>query len=1041
MKYTPSQDKAIKTTGENILVSASAGSGKTGVLKERVIERIKSGVDIDKLIILTFTKAAAEEMKSRILKELDKLGLEEQIAKADNAIISTFDAFSLRLVSEYHYLLDLDKDIEISDSVLIKIKKQDLINDVVKQFFIDGSLEFRDFFKLYFQKSDNWLYQAIYNIGESLRKLPDYQEKIRNYHYYYLSDEFILSNANVYLEKIKDEMDKQFQAFQEEYLKNYYFEDEKIIEYLSQVSNEINKILNQDSANDFIKAINNHSFPRKPAIKEFEKPEIIDHIKSICNDFKKMNVLSIDTLVSSIKSTIPSVEMLLKMTKTYLDEYSLFQKQDNLYSFEDIMFFSIDLLENFPEIRLKYQNEINEILIDEYQDTNDLQDYFISLISNNNVFMVGDVKQSIYRFRDANPKNFLRIFDNYQAGLGGKAIFLQENFRSNKYVLAEINNIFRKVMHKDLGGIDYIDEQVLISGYNDNHLLHNPDCFKIISYDTEEILERYPKLTKAEIEAHYLAQDILKRVNNKETIYDLKNQCFKSLDYKDITILVDRKTEFSSYGKVISRYNIPIEIYSDEPFFLSDEIQFITQFLILLNCFKDQEYFSKHFKTAFYACARSFVYQVKDETIIDFLVLEDVKTYEDLGVLTKYPSLNQIYNDLVSLIDKIEILPPFEIIESIYQELNIYKKIAYLDNPGKKEEKLDFFLLKVKSFKSFLFIDLIRYLENINDLRDLDIEYSETKKSTNAIKLMSIHKSKGLQFPVVYAIGLAKQFNNTENKENFLFDKNKGILTKAYDDGFYRNFLQDLLFKEIEQENLSEKIRLLYVALTRTINNLCLVVEYDESLIEKKPKKFLSFKHLLYQVYDFSEIEKDTLIIPEALTSCDKIPKTEKTIKYKQFTFSKTEKIKKRYSKSMNSFLEDDIIKMIDYGNYYHQLIEKVNFNDFDNSIMHYPIELQDSLKKLVNSPLFKTFKNPEFFQEYEFYQEKDNQVKRGIIDLMVIDDDRVSVIDFKLRNIDDEAYQNQLFGYYDFLKDKVNKPIDLYLYSIMNKNLKKFEL
>ncbi len=1041
MKYTPSQIEAINFKGQNILVSASAGSGKTGVLKERVIERIKSGVDIDKLIILTFTKAAAEEMKSRILKEFDKLGLEEQIAKADNAIISTFDAFSLRLVSEYHYLLGLDKSIEISDSVLIKIRKQELINDVVKHFYKEGTKEFKDFFKLYFQKSDNWLYQAVYNIGEALRKLPDYRSRIANYDDYYLSNDFIIANANNYLEDIKTEITGLYQSFQEEFLDNLSLNDERITEYLNTVNEIVDTILSTDCNDDFINAINNHSFPRKPAIKEFDKPEIIDEIKNISNSFKKMNITSKDSLINSINSTKPSVNMLLEITKAYLDEYSLFQKQENLYSFEDIMFFSIDLLESFPEIKTKYQNEIDEILIDEYQDTNDLQDYFISLISNNNVFMVGDVKQSIYRFRDANPKNFLRIFDNYQAGDGGKAIFLQENFRSNKYVLAEINKIFKKVMSKNLGGIDYVNEQVLITGYDDDFLLHDPECFKIISYDKDLILEQYPKLSRAEIEAHFIAQDIIKRIVNKETIYDLKTKVHKELEYKDITILVDRKTEFNNYGKIIATYNIPIEIYSDEPFFLSDEIQFITQFLILLNCFNDQDYFAKHFKSAIYACARSFVYQVKDEEIIDFLVLEEVHKPEDLIVLNKYPSLGKIYHDLLSLIEHMNILPPFAIVEKIYQQLNIYKQIAYLDNPGKKEEKLDFFLMKVKSFKTFLYIDLIQYLENINELRELDIEYSETKRSNNAIKLMSIHKSKGLQFPVVYAIGLSKQFNNTENKENFLFDKSMGILTKAYDDGFYRNFLQDLLFKQIEQENLSEKIRLFYVALTRTINNLCLIVEHDESLIEKQTKKFLSFKHLLYQVYDFSKIVKTDFVIPEVQNTDYGLHKSDKMIKYQQFSFPKEEKSTNRYSKSMNSFLEDDIIKLIDYGNYYHQLLEKVDYNNFNESITEFPKELQDSLNTLVNSNLFKSFKNPSFYQEYEFYQEEDNQVHRGIMDLLVIDHFKVTIIDFKLKNIYDEAYIKQLHGYYDFLKDKIDKPISLYLYSIMNKDLKKVEL
>lgn len=1041
MKYTSSQLDAIKTSGQNILVSASAGSGKTGVLKERVIEIVKSGVDIDKLIVLTFTKAAAEEMKTRILKELENNSLDEQIAKADNAIISTFDAFSLRLVSEYHYLLDLDKDIFISDSVLIKIRKQEIINDVIKDYYQKDSSSFNELFKLYFQKSDNWLYQAIYNIGQSFRKLPNYQNRIDNYFNYYQTPDFIKEMANLYLDNVKTEVQQLFNDFQSLYMENLNHPDERINSYLKEITEVVVSILEKTKANDFISAINNHSFPRKPAIKEFDKPEIIGEIKTFKTSFDKMFITDFNSLEESLVSIKPSVDIILEITKEYLEKFSQFQKEEKLYSFEDIMFFSIELLEKFPDIKVKYQNNISEILIDEYQDTNDLQDYFISLISNDNVFMVGDVKQSIYRFRDANPKNFLRIYHDYLSSRGGKAIFLQENFRSNKYVLAEVNKIFKKIMSNDTGGIDYIDEQVLVSGYPDDFGLHKKSCFNMITYNKAALLEKYPDLTRAEIEAHFTALNIKKRIDNHELIYDLKQKKMRQVEYQDMTILVDRKTQFSQYAKIIASYNIPIEIFSDEPFFLSDEIQFITQFLILLNCFKDQEYFNKYFKTAFYACSRSFVYQVKDQVIIDFLVLENIKSVEDLTVLSKYKELNKLYNDLLIILKDIDLLPLGGIIAKIYQLLNIYQRIAFLDNPAQKEEKLDFFLLKVRSFKDFLFIDLIKYLENINENSDLDIEYSQSKNNINAIKLMSIHKSKGLQFPICYLIGLSKQFNNSENKENFIFNKNTGILTKSYKNGFYRNFLQDMLFTEIEKENISEKIRLFYVALTRTINSLCLVVEYDEALVLNKPKKILSFKHLLYKVYDFSNIEISELDIPKRSDDYKSLTSTNEVITYKKFSFNKQEKLESHYSKSMNSFLDDDIIKMIDYGNYYHQLIEKIDYNSIDTSIENYPDDLKKSITHLTNTNLFKSFKNPLYYQEYEFYQEKDNQIKRGIIDLLVIDDLYITIIDFKLKNINDLAYESQLKGYYDFLKDKLKKPFRLYLYSIMNRDLKKVEL
>ncbi len=1034
MNFTKSQNLAIKKSGGNILVSASAGSGKTGVLKERVIEKLKSGVNIDELVILTFTEAAASEMKSRILNEIYKENLLNQIEKIDNAIISTFDAFTLKLVKEYHYLLGLNNNIGIVDPVIIMSRETETINEVLKRYYINNNKNFNQLFHRYFSKSSDWLEKSVYSIARSFKKNPNYFDIINNYDEIYLEDKLLEEYLNEYFNYLRTDLSLLKLDLEKEYL-NYGVLDNDYQDYLLKLNNLVNELLNKDNEG-FFKTINVVEMPKKPRNKELLKPEIHIYIEELKKEFSNLFLEEYSDFLANFKESVDSVKTILEIVKDYLIEFEKIKIKEELFSFDDIMFLAIRLFEEFPDVRNKFKSKVKEILVDEYQDTNDLQDYFISLISDNNLFMVGDVKQSIYRFRDANPNNFMRIYNDYQKSNTGSAIFLQENFRTNGYVLEEINKIFKKIMTESSGGINYTNEQVLITGFDETFPLHEKDSFKLGLYDLEKINQEYPELNKAEIEAHLVAQDIRRRIDGYEKIYSLKNSEYEIVDYKDITILASQKVDFFTYAKVISSYNIPIQVFKDEPFFSSDEISFIFQYLLLIMSFKDEEYFLKYFKTALYSVARSFVYKIKDQEISEYLAFEKIDKITDIENLLKYKNLKKVYEDIKEIIATSWLLPPVNILEKVYHKADIYKHIAELDNPKNKEEKLDFFLLKVKGFKGFSFVDLIKYLEKIIENNDFDIQYAEAKKQVNAVRLMSMHQSKGLQFPVCYIIGLYKQFNNFENKESFIFNKKYGILTKSYHDGFYFNFMQKLYFNKEKQEDISERIRLLYVAMTRAINKLVLYIDYDERLLVNKNKP-LSLKHLLYQGLNLSQ---DQIIDFKVLNSDIKIRKIEETddkIKLVKFDFKEEDIEKVKYSKRIVEILDDEVISFIELGNKYHQLLERIDFFDVESSVKEFPDKLKSSIRHLVSTDIFKNLEDPTFYQEYEFYQENNSNIFRGIIDLLIIDRNRVYVIDYKLKNIDDEAYLYQLKGYKSFLEDKIDKPIKLFLYSLFDEVLK----
>ena len=1038
MGFTNSQKEAIHARGSNVLVSASAGSGKTGVLKERVIEMLKDGMFIDSLVVLTFTEAAAAEMKSRIVNDIYELKLKEQIERIDNAIISTFDSFTLRLVKEYHYLLGLDSNIGINDQIIITSRKKQLIKDVLKKYYVARNSNFLQFFKMYFSKSDNWLEESVYVIGEAFRKRPDYFKLIKNYDSFYLNEMFLKAKADEYIDSVKEQLRKNYLLFDKYFNNEANFVDLDYQNYLNEVE-EIIKDLLKKSGDDFLTGLVNISFPTKPRNKDTEKPKIIDQIKKLRIDFESLFASDKKELISNFKMSSFGAKMLLEIVSDYLKSFEKIKREEKLFSFDDIMFFAIELFEEFEDVRIKFKNQIKEILIDEYQDTNDLQDRFISLIANENVFMVGDVKQSIYRFRNANPKNFMRIYDEYLNKLSGKAIFLQENFRSNKYVLDSINKIFKQIMTTEVGGVDYEGKQVLISGYDDKSLLHQEGAFKTKLYDFDKISEVYPDLEKANVEAVLVAKDITARVNGNEVIYDLKKKAFRKLEYKDITILVSQKTDFNIYLKELSKYNIPVELYDDKPFFAGDEIRFIFEILRLIYCFEDEEYFRNNFKSSLFGVARSFVYQIKDEEIIDFLVKENVLSLADLNKLETYESLNKIHTDILDIIAQAWDFPNSDIIEAIYKNLQIYKHLASLENPEESEKKIDFFLMKVKSLKEFEYKDLILYLEEIIEDSSFDIEYKEKKNDINAIKLMSMHKSKGLQFPLVYLIGLYKQFHNPENKSPFIFNKDLGILTKSYLDGFYPNFMQKLLFNEVDKEDLSEKLRLLYVAMTRAVNELVLVLDYKEDIDEFKTVK--SFSILLHQTLKFDERDLVDFELDDLELEQKTINETNKVIKLNRLDFAKEEVERTSYSKKITDILDDETIRLLESGSEYHKYLEMVDFNNVALSISTYPDFVKHAIEELVESSLFKGLKNPKFYREYEFYEETDQGVFRGIIDLLIIDDLKIVALDYKLKNIEDSAYKRQLMGYYNYLKTKSDKPVQLFLYSLTDRVLKEIVL
>lgn len=1052
MKYTDSQLLAIKEENKNILVSAGAGSGKTGVLKARVLNKLKNGVHIDELIILTFTKAAASEMKSRIVEAINQDdSLKSELSRMNHAIITTFDAFCLKLVKEYHYLLGLPANITIANKLQFLDMQQKVLEETIKSYYLANDEAFDSMVLDYFQKGDDLIKSSVSNLANKVSKYPNPIQRLDRFEKDYLTNEIIHSHFEEFEKKIYQLVDLAHQKYADlsAHLSNTSIDS--IDRYITQIGAYINNLKNKDLIYDILQ---NTAFPRKPVLKKdneykemFDdyynqlKP-ILDELKGVVKD---LNLHSKEEAINRVISTKKNTLKIVDITKEYLTRLNFTKKELNLYSYQDISDLAINLLENNDDIANLYKTKINEIMIDEYQDTNDLQVYFIGLIANNNLFMVGDIKQSIYGFRDANPKNFLEKYLSYEKNDGGMLITLRENFRSRRHILEDINQTFYQTMDEYIGGINYQDNQSLVYGLKAYDQVYENQHYgiELHTYDLETLKETDDTLTSTIVEAQLLAKDISNKINQN---YQILDQTFRTIKYSDIVVLVDRKTNFQTISKVLSSQNIPVNLYSDEPFASSIEMLFLFNFLRLLYCFKSDDYLSKNFASAFYSVCRSFVFKIKDQEIIHCLNTFPFKTKQDLFVLDSFVTFSGLLQLCVELVNKIDDLPLEKMILLIYHKLDIYKEISYLDNPGMKEEKLDFFKTLVDSFENFDFHDLIVYIDQIKENPELDIEFSKVTNEIDAITIMTMHKSKGLQYPMVYCLGLNKLFNYTENKDFFIFDLEYGYIANAFDHGYTHTFLRYLSLDKTKRDYISERIRLLYVAFTRAKENLILfgdVANFPEDkdiltnhYIDNRIRlKYRRFTDLLAStaIKDYTvKNQLEDIIANEVTNQLDE--SKFQTVEKASFDFSKSKMQDITYSKSELSLFNDETIKAIEYGNYVHKQLEDFDFKHIEESLNNLPEKLKSSYKTLLASSVFNFDKEMKVMQEYEFVQ--DNSI--GIIDLLIEYDDQFIILDYKLKNIEDSAYKKQLNAYKDYIETISKKTVTCYLYSILDETLVK---
>ena len=1033
MAWTKDQDRAIKEFGKNIIVSAGAGSGKTAVLSERVLEHVKNNIGIDEMLILTFTNAAAEEMKKRIRNKLIENNYLDEANKVDIAYITTFDAFALSLVKKYNYTLNIGKNINVVDDSLITLKKREILTFIFDRYYKEKDELFLKLLNDLTLKDDNDIFEAILELDYSLDKEIDKESYLNEYltNYYNdinvnnLIDDYIVFLNNK-VKQIKIQLDNISNCVENNYYEKLY--------------NSLKSLIDSKTYEDIKYNVNNINMPNLPSGSDEAKP-IKEEIGKIKKELVELtDYSSIEEIINSIYLTKDYVDIIIKIVLELNQKVLDYKSSINSYEFIDISKMAIKILQENEGIRLELKNKFKEILIDEYQDTNDIQDLFMSLIENNNQYVVGDIKQSIYRFRNANPNLFKDKYDKYSKSETDLKIDLKENFRSRDEVIKNINLIFNLIMNDTIGGANYVYDHQMIFGQkkytNNDNINYN---MEILNYN----LDKESKYTSTEVEIFAIAKDIKNKIESGFKVSYEENDAFKERNatYADFCILIDRSKHFTTYKKIFEYLNIPITIMKDIKITDSLDIDIIKNIYNLIVCVKNNEY-KESFRYSFMSIARSYLFEYLDNDILN--IFKNNNYYD-----------NEIYLIIKDIVKDIDNLTNKQIYELIIDKFDIYNKLISVGNINEHIKILDHLSNLIDNLDKigYTYIDFKNYLDNIID-KDLNITISLNKEESNSVKIMTIHASKGLEFPICYYASLDEDFNIQEIKDKYAYNKNYGIITPYIDSNGIKTTIVKTMFKSFYyDEEVSEKLRLFYVALTRAREKMIFITSLQENVLAYKDgeviddntrSKYRSFNDLLSSIYKYIKKYITNISINDLNISRDYNYQKDKKIDIKDGNkiivneiINDNNKIDNRhFSKESHSLYTDEERNNIELGIRMHYIFEVTDFNKPDYN------ELNDNevvlLNKFLETKIYEGAK--EIYKEYEFYYNHDDVLEHGIIDLLLEFDDYNIIVDYKLKNTQDDAYLKQLDGYKTYIEKITNKKTITYLYSIIDGQLVKIK-
>lgn len=1021
MPFNEGQLKAIQQRNSSILVSAPAGSGKTKILVSRIVELIKEGYQIFDFLVLTFTEAAGHEMKQRLTEELHELvahetnedmrkHLQQQIDDLPHAYITNFHGFCNTLLMKYGYLVDVMPGFEINSDPL-QIKKEVLIK--CEEEWIQDE-QFQDFLSLYFPgyslDSFEEILLTIDELSHSIDNFYGFVGEVKTKYYDSLStsledwplfpylcqlyyNEIILASDKLTELKVfceENQLSDFFERPDEQSEKNQLLPTpfDAYYDFLDERKKALEHQLTYDILVQLLrckpeKAYNmNWKEVDKDIKKTFTKMKT-DILQSYQKAVQNYLEDSVEEFIDKMKISALAIDCLVSQGN-YLDQfqhaYQLRKKELNQLDFSDLEQYTHQLLEpQYGIVDILY-HRFKELMVDEYQDTNQIQESLLLKISQYQkphipIFMVGDMKQSIYRFRQADPQIFSQKYDTYSltdetcAQTKTRRIDLVFNYRSSKIVLDSINYIFHQIMDKSVGGLEYyLDASARLNydyiGKENNHKEEaRQRFFKQKELTTEILIDIYDpasSMDKEQYEAHMVAQKIQKL---KE---DMKLNG-KNIEYKDIVVLMRSTVSFLTFKKVFDLYQIPNHIVLSQGLMTTNEVENMMTFLKAIdNPYNDIALLSILRQP--YTCS-----SIPLDVIAQLRMNQkDISLYECLTVSSniQIQQFLEVFHELRTLSFQHS---PYELLQKIYKITEYPLFVSQLINGHQRKANLDLLLEIVlqTQMKTPYLHDLINALENSSDKAPAQVSSGDQ----NVVEFMTIHKSKGLEFPIVFVCNMHKQFNTQDSKERFIIDKHMGIATKPrkrvtteHIDNMiieYESSYRNIIAKNQLDESINEEMRILYVALTRASQKLImsgvikdineivalqqkLIVNSDEDIYHKEgTKQILLYDRLRKTNNYLSWILAAILRHPHVIEQCLHIPalkpRAEKLKRMhfeKQITSDETEHAMFSLELTDNQTIE----KNIPQYSYQLQTINTDLQEHYDHFIYPYDIEKQQTL-------------------------------------------------------------------------------------------------
>ena len=883
-KKTAEQIQAIYTAGQNILVSASAGSGKTFVMAERILDQLTRGVEISQLFISTFTVKAATELKERLekkisqqIQETDDVDLKQhlgrQLADLPNAAIGTMDSFTQKFLGKHGYLIDIAPNFRIlqneSEQLILK-------NEVFHHVFEDhyqgeNKEKFSRLIKNFAgrDKDERGLRQQVYKIYDFLQSTSNPQK--------WLSESFLKGFEEADFTSEKGKLNEKIQqalwdleSFFRYHLDNDAKEFPKAayLEAVQDVLDEIGSLNHVSDSQAYQKvlarvvAISKEKNGR--ALANSSRKSDLKPLADAYNEERKSQFAKLGQLADQITildyqeryhgDTWGLAKTFQNFMSDFVEAYRERKRQENAFEFADISHYTIEILENFPQVREAYQERFHEVMVDEYQDTNHIQERMLELLSNgHNRFMVGDIKQSIYRFRQADPQIFNEKFQRYaQNPKEGKLILLKENFRSSSEVLSATNHVFERLMDQEVGEINYDSMHQLV--FANSKLTPNPENMaEFLLYDKDDSGQEDEESqveTKLTGEMRLVIKEILKLHQEN------------GVAFKEIALLTSSRSRNDQILLALSEYGIPVKTDGEQNNYLQSlEVQVMLDTLrVIHNPLQDY---------ALVALMKSPMFSFDEDELARFSLQKAAdkvqeNLYEKLINAQKqeteskeliHSALAEKLSQFMDILDSWRLYAKthslYDLIWKIYNDRFYYDYVGALPNGPARQANLYALALRADQFEKSNFKGLSRFIRMIDQVLEAqhDLASVAVAPPKDAVELMTIHKSKGLEFPYVFILNMDQDFNKQDSISDVILSRQNGLGVKyiakvetgaveAHYPKTIKLSIPSLTYTQNEEElqlaSYSEQMRLLYVAMTRAEKKLYLVGKGSREKLEAK---------------------------------------------------------------------------------------------------------------------------------------------------------------------------------------------------------------